>query len=61
MDSGLSTGSVQAVFPRWAQTLNLFDIAAMTCQEVTVYTVDSLQMAKMSNKLHYSMVELALN
>ena len=49
------------MFPRWAQTLNLFYIAAITCQEVTVYTVDSLQMANMSNKLHYSMVELALN
>ena len=46
------------MFPRWAQTLNLFNMTATTCKEVTVYTVDSLQMAKMSTKLHYSMVKL---
>ena len=51
--SSKELGSVQAVFPGWARTLDLFDITATCCQDGTVYTVESLQMAIMSNKLYY--------
>ena len=35
-------------------THDLFDITITCCQDDTVYTVGSLQMAIMSNKLYYS-------